>query len=87
MRVWKYKARWAGVILPDLLYRLGGIQARFGPQGVAVDVSVGLPRGCVAVGVGVDVKVGVAVKGGGDVNVAVGGWELCRVMRGVIQRA
>jgi len=29
MMVWKYAMRQAGDILPDLLYRLGGIQAHF----------------------------------------------------------
>ena len=50
----------------------------------------------VAVGVFVGVKVAVAVKvcvtvavvvGAGAVNVAVGGWELCREIRGLIQSA
>ena len=55
--------------------------------GVAVAVSV-----CVAVAVSVAVAVGVAVLvdvavGGAEVKVAVAGCELCRAMRGLIQRA
>ena len=53
-------------------------------------MSVGLcPCGDVAVAVGVAVNVGVNVKvavGGPDVKVAVGAWELWRVIRGVTQR-
>src|SRR5690349_1458379 len=56
---------------------------------VAVNVAVGDE---VTVTVGVEVNVGVTVTvavvvGGATVNVAVGAWELCRVMRGLIHRA
>ncbi len=63
------------------------------PYGVAVAVAVGVSVGvevavCVAVAVGVKVGVTVAVVvGGAVVNVAVGGWELCREMRGLIHNA
>lgn len=89
--IWKYGTRLAGAILPVSLYRQGTALARGGPYGVAVAVAVGE-----AVEVAVGVKVGVAVNvavggttvvGGTPVNVAVGGWELCRVMRGLIHSA
>jgi len=54
---------------------------------VAVGVIVGVK---VAVAVAVAVKVGVTVAvvvGGEAVNVEVGGWELCREIRGLIQSA
>jgi hypothetical protein len=51
--------------------------------GVAVALGVKVTVG-VKVMVGVNVKVAV---GGRAVKVAVGGWELCRVMRGLIQSA
>jgi hypothetical protein len=54
---------------------------------VAVAVAVAV---CVAVAVAVGVKVGVTVKvvvGGRGVKVAAGGWELWRVMRGLIHSA
>lgn len=50
---------------------------------VAVGVSVGVD---VAVEVAVAVTVAVVV-GGAVVNVAVGGWELCREIRGLIHKA
>ena len=53
--------------------------------GVAVAVGVCV-AGCVAVAVAVKVGVGVAVDGA-VVAVAVGGWELCRAIRGLIHRA
>jgi hypothetical protein len=54
---------------------------------VAVGVFVGVEVAVdVAVAVKVDVTVAVVV-GGGAVNVAVGGWELCREIRGLIQSA
>ncbi len=69
----------------------------YGTVGVAVAVPVAVDVNvCVGANVAVGVDVGVAVKvdvggttvvGGRDVNVAVGGWELCRVMRGLIHSA
>src|SRR6266511_1161372 len=57
--------------------------------GVGVGVSVGVEVAvCVAVGVAVKVGVAVAVAvDGAVVNVAVGGWELCRAMRALIHNA
>jgi len=57
--------------------------------GVGVGVSVGVEVAvCVAVAVTVKVGVGVAVAvDGAVVNVAVGGWELWRAMRGLIHSA
>ena len=56
-----------------------------------VDVAVGVFVGVeVAVNVAVTVKVGIMVAGavgGAAVKVAVGGWELCREIRGLIQSA
>ena len=66
---------------------MGPLASEISPYGVDVAVAVGVFEGVeVAVAVKVGVTVAVVV-GGGAVNVVVGGWELCREMRGLIHSA
>ena len=84
LEVWRRLGHTSSFIIPPRRYT-----RPLPPQGVAVGVAVAVAVG-VDVAVDVAVEVGVAVPvavGGRGVKVDVAGWELCRVIRGLIHRA